>query len=270
MDSCFSGMSMIKPEGEILCATGWETTTPTTLNRSFTRFLIDEIQQVGGRAITASSLHANLLSRALSNNMSATPIHRTNGEYPSVLLHKIGSREAQQLVRMPQRQLAKVLITVSVSNNTLPSLKDWAEWLTTNMPTDINNVEIVANWNSASRTALVSVPIEIWDYLRDDPAYAFVSYVMDQVVIGAGPEAQAAGEGARHRPLHPGQPQPAPHLRVNPAPQRAVHSGPPPYDPQYPPLSLRSQPNVQRQENIRPGSSYRQEDTQRGSSSKRP
>lgn len=183
MDSCNSAMAAIRPEGEILTASGWESVTSANLASSFTRFVIDELTALNGRAIAVCDLHAKLMDNALRTNMSATPIHKSNFNYPSVVIHKIGSREAQDLNRVPRTTAAKVLITVSISFNDLPNINEWKNWLTSNMPTDINNIEIVAHWNSASRTVLVSLPIQVWDYLRENPAYSFVSFMQGEVEV---------------------------------------------------------------------------------------
>lgn len=187
-------MTGIRPDGEILTAAGWESGTSTN---SFTHTLIDEIKSQNGRPFTACDLHVNLITNALKNNMGVIPIHKASVNHPSVLFHRIGSREARELVRAPQTSTARVLITVSVTASILPNVNEWNKWLSSNtpssnMPSGIRDVEIVANWSSSSRTTLVCVPVQIWDYLRDDPSYNFVSFVLGDVSIGPSPPPEPA------------------------------------------------------------------------------
>ena len=192
MDSCNSAMAGIRPDGEILTAAGWESVTPASLTFSFTQILINEIKAQNGRAFAACDLHSNLMTNAITNNMRATPIHKTNLNHPSVLFHKIGSREARELIRAPQGSTARVLIAVSITRSTLPNVKEWKEWLSSNMPPGIRDIEIVAHWESSSRTSLVCVPVQVWDYLKDHPAYNFVSFVLGDVSIGLPPPPEPA------------------------------------------------------------------------------
>jgi hypothetical protein len=191
-------MASVKPEGEILTAAGWETTASSSLPYSFTQIMIDEIRSMNGKAFTICDLH-NLMMQ--NPNMQATPNYKNKPKHPSVLIHKIGSREAQQLVRADRTSRGKVLITVSVSNDVVPDVHTWHKWLSSFMPTDIRNIEIIGRWESTSCVILVAVPIQVWDRLRDDPAYSFVSFLMGDVQLG-----YPSPEGSVSRMALPGQP----------------------------------------------------------------
>lgn len=177
-------MAGIHPDGEILTATGWESTTPASTATSFTRVMIDEIKSLNGRAFTASDLHSMMLTRAFLNQIPATPIHKADMSCPSVLFHKIGTREARELARASLTNSAKVLITVSIEKYHLANIDEWTKWFTANLPTDLRDVEVVAHWTSSSGVALVSVPIQVWNYLRDDSAYHFISFLLGKVHVG--------------------------------------------------------------------------------------
>ena len=177
-------MAGIRPDGEVLTATGWESTTSTSTATSFTRVLIDEIKTLNGRAFTACDLHSMMLTRAFKNNISATPIHKADIKCPSVLFHKIGTREAQELTRASLDDTAKVLIMVFIEKYQLLDIHQWIKWLTANLPTDLRDIEVVAHWTSSSGVTLVSVPVQVWDFLRNDPAYNFVSFVLGKMHIG--------------------------------------------------------------------------------------
>lgn len=228
-------MAGIRPDGETLTAFGWESQTPANLASSFTQIMINEIKSLNGQAFTAVDLHAIMLTNALKNNMEVIPIHKPNLDYPSVLFHKIDSREAQALVRAPRTSAAKVLITVSISNDNLPDSEAWSHWLTTNMPTDIRDIEIMARWKAASCTILVSIPIQLWDYLKDNPAYNFVSFILGEVQVLKSPPSQSPPATTIPTHLAAVRPQPGPSL---------------PSD-----VALRQRPASQMKENVRPKSS---------------
>ena len=72
----------------------------------------------------AHDLHANLLRNALKNNMEATPTHKIDVNHLSISFHKIGTREAQKLIRALQNSTARVLIKVSSTVNILTDIND--------------------------------------------------------------------------------------------------------------------------------------------------
>ncbi|KAK2593844.1 hypothetical protein QQS21_008459 [Conoideocrella luteorostrata] len=60
--------------------------------------------------------------------------------------------------------------------NSVPKLTQWAEWLKSNLPQYIGEIDIVANWKTGSATVIFVLPIEIWLALPDNGACSFVSY----------------------------------------------------------------------------------------------
>lgn len=249
MDSCNSAMAGIHPDAEILTATGWESTTPASTTSSFTRVLIDEIKARNGRAFTACDLHSMMLTRAFVNNIAATPIHKADMSSPSVLFHKIGTREARELARASLTDTAKVLITVSIEKYHVPHIDDWTKWLTPNMPTDLRDVEIVAHWTSSSGVTLVSVPVQVWDYLRDDPAYNFVSFVQGKVHHGLPSPPQPSSSSVQQQRATPKKENVPPHDSSS-SRQAGQPSSPAP-----PHLRVRSQPGTEQKKDVGPGSS---------------
>lgn len=177
LDSCNAAMAGIKGHSEVLTASGWETTTSASLNQSFTRFLIDEFTAANGRALTAAQLHSRLMGNEIVRNMSATPIHVAHPDgKPSVLFHKILGRDARDNQLMPQEIAGKVVLKVSVlGRGSIPNAGEWAEWLSTNMPPDIRDIELLDQYESTSVCLLVAVPVVLWDYLPPRAGYEYVS-----------------------------------------------------------------------------------------------
>lgn len=176
LDCCKSAMAAIQGHSEILAASGWETTTPSSLHDSFTRFVIDEFTAANGRAFTVAQMHARLMGNAIIRNMSATPFHVAHPDNrPSVLFHKILGRDARNVQLMPQEIAGKVVIKVSVlGRGNVPNAAQWAQWLTTNMPPDLQDIEILKKYESTSVSVLVAVPVALWNYLEARPGYQYV------------------------------------------------------------------------------------------------
>lgn len=189
----------------------------------------------------------------ITRQMESTPIYGANREHPSILIHRIGSREAQQLVRAPRTTAAKVSMTVSVSSDALPSVDAWKNWLTSNMPNDIKDVEIVGHWRSSSRTVLVAVPIQIWHYIKDHPAYNFVSFLLGEVQIFK-PTAPPLSFGSGPSPSAPPPRWGKERRTCGQRPRRETWA-PPPSSPPPHMLALRQQPSSSNRKQPGPGSS---------------
>lgn len=200
MDSCHSVITILRPDSQILTALH----TPAHLAFRYTRMLIDEIKAMHGRAFKAADLHAKLLTNAQRNNIGITPIHMTGSRCPNVLFHKIDARETRGLIRAPTTT-AKVLITVSLAangNGLLPTADEWNTWLSSHVPPGIRDVEIIAHWDAFSKTMLVSMPVQVWDFLRDNPSYSFVSYLWGKVQVGL-PSREGGREGGKGKANDP-------------------------------------------------------------------
>lgn len=178
-------MAGIRPDGEILTAGGRESVISAGSESGLTSMLIEEIVGQNGRPFTACDLHANLLTKALRQNINLAPIHKAPADFthPSVLFHKIQSHEVQEPARPLRSSTARVLMTVSIRASTLPLVDDWKKWLSRNIPPDVNIIEFMAHWEESTRIILVSIPIHVWNYIKDDPGYSFVSFIMGDMNI---------------------------------------------------------------------------------------
>lgn len=75
-------MASVRLDGEILTAARWEATASASSAYSFTQI---------GQAFTICDLHALMVQNP---NTQATPNYIYNAKHPSIMIHKIGSREA--------------------------------------------------------------------------------------------------------------------------------------------------------------------------------
>lgn len=102
------------------------------------------------------------------------------------MFHRIIWSVTQETQLMPQEVAGKVVIKVSVSGRgTVPDAGQWAEWLSNNMPPDLQNIEILNKYESTSMCVLVAVPVVLWNYLPPREAYEYVSrYWASQARLG--------------------------------------------------------------------------------------
>jgi len=54
----------------------------------------------------------------------------------------------------------------------LPDAAAWTTWLTTNLPLDLQNIELKYGSESMSQLLVVSMPIDIWSYLPKHLGYS--------------------------------------------------------------------------------------------------
>jgi hypothetical protein len=79
----------------------------------------------------------------------------------------------------------------NISPNDVTNLK---KWLLTQVPNNVRGLEIKLEglWKTTSSTLLLSLPVEIWTQLRDDPAYNYVETVNSpNLLLGEAPAVQS-------------------------------------------------------------------------------
>ncbi|KAK2590430.1 hypothetical protein QQS21_011891 [Conoideocrella luteorostrata] len=179
LDCCSSGLAGLNQNIEVLSASAWESTAPSSPQASFTRALIDALKATKGAPISTVQLVANLHTRESVRLGRSMPICMGNRYAPPAIIHRIETTPPPPSPRVAPAALphAHVMISVTVKKeNSIPNLAQWAEWLKTNLPSYIGEIEIVAQWKTGSATVIIILPIEIWLALPDNRAYSFVGY----------------------------------------------------------------------------------------------
>jgi hypothetical protein len=80
----------------------------------------------------------------------------------------------------------RVLLSVQLEDDvTFPDLEQWKAWLTTNISSDVFDVDItIESLFTGPRFLLVTVPLEVWTMLpANEDAYAFVAHVSSNNVL---------------------------------------------------------------------------------------
>ena len=170
IDACNSGMASLDTGIETLGAGAWKSSASSLSPTSFTALLTHEIGNLQGSTISA----ANLLSQIWYNSATALkgpqPIYRpAKGDEPTVIFHRICQASG---IPGPRGPSAQVMLKVTIEqDHTLPNTEDFVEWLSTNIPPDLRNIEIKCEWRTTSLAFMVTMPAEVSFYLPEYPAY---------------------------------------------------------------------------------------------------
>lgn len=84
-----------------------------------------------------------------------------------------------------QKEDSRVLLAITITQNTILSLDKWVEWLQSRTPKEVIDLDVKLEsvFQSDSTLVLVSIPIRSWDRLRNNDAYQFVGFVKSRNVL---------------------------------------------------------------------------------------
>ncbi|KAL2842479.1 hypothetical protein BJX68DRAFT_257766 [Aspergillus pseudodeflectus] len=162
---------------ELMCVSGLEQTAGDNWRFSFTRALIDTLQDLDGQQCTMANLFAILYRNSSQHNVSTSPLHVMGKNAPTRI---------------------KVLISVHLSDDR-PNLQAWKNWLTQNIPAAVLSAEIKIEsmFESRSTIALVTLPLELWTVLNPtDESFTFIGFVTSSNRLGGDYGAQLPARGS--------------------------------------------------------------------------
>ena len=201
IDACYASSVAIMGTKELLAAAAIDRFAPGAgTEGSFTRALVEHLENLGGTTTTVSQIHAALIRSFYKNELTTTPVHielsnerRAKGSIILAPLEPSGSpppshsprskRETNTTTRPTVTSGSldpRVLLAIHLSANRTPlDAKQWITWLTSNLPSDIDsiNIEPVGLFKTSSSILLLTIPLDVWSALRGDPDYEFVSIV---------------------------------------------------------------------------------------------
>jgi hypothetical protein len=185
---------------ELMCVSGLEQTAGDNLRFSFTRALIDTLQDLDGQQCTMANLFAILYRNSSQHNVSTSPLHVMRKNAPSTVLQKLSTaREGRTSSKTISTQSEdKVLISVHLSDDR-PNLQAWKKWLTQNIPAGALSAEIKIEsvFESRSTIALVTLPLELWTVLDPtDESFTFIGFVTSSNRLGGDYGAQLPARGS--------------------------------------------------------------------------
>jgi hypothetical protein len=113
------------------------------------------------------------------HNLEFRPFYAPRIRKQSITLRRMGGRSTTQLPAIAPDD-PRMLITAHVDQNISPNdVNNLKKWLLTLVPNHVKGLEVRLEglWKTTSSTLLLSLPVEIWTQLRDDPAYNYVGTV---------------------------------------------------------------------------------------------
>ncbi|RMJ23738.1 hypothetical protein PHISP_05390 [Aspergillus sp. HF37] len=182
--SCATAEAMCRGDIEYLVASAFESSATDNLNiqRSFSRRLIDLLNDPSCQEITVAQIHAKLVTMANqpATQLDYTPVYVTRKEKPSITLNLLdrSTEEAIDIRKTDGLADGKALIHVSLRGKTnARDVEQWKSWLKSAVPVAVADAKAEAAFNSNSFHCLITMPIAVWDMLKGDEAYKFVAFV---------------------------------------------------------------------------------------------
>ena len=188
MDCCYAAEAGLSCNKELLAASSMKETATAIINGNFTRKLCDALVENQRAPITAAQLHGKLfkyfdskqvgLHRLPYRGQYRLPYHaELHPQMPgSIVLAPLFSASSTQ-VNAQDLHSSKVIITATISSGpNLPNVLQWQKYLTTNLPSDVKNldIEVTSVHQGSSFMMMVALPVSVWAAMRSDPAYCKV------------------------------------------------------------------------------------------------
>ncbi|KAL3483793.1 hypothetical protein BJX62DRAFT_230743 [Aspergillus germanicus] len=189
-DCCSAGSGAFYNGPELMCAAGFEQNAGDNLRLSFTRAVIDTLQDLDGQQCTVANLFAILYRNSSQHNVSRSPLHVMRKNVPSIVLQKLSSTAPEERTSsktVSKQSQDKVLISVHLSDSR-PNVQAWKKWLTQNIPAGVLSAEIKIEslFDSGSSIALVTLPLELWTVLDPtDESFTFIGFVTSSNRLGS-------------------------------------------------------------------------------------
>ena len=181
-DCCYAASSIRSRVGgtrEFLAACGKESTTTGSGDYTFTRRLIQHLEDLKPRPFSITELQSRL---TIDKTLRHSPIHAVMTQpHKSIILTplvlKLVSDPEPSVELMSPHKLPRVLISAYINDNPELVLEDWTKWLATHVPNGVSDVRLEGVFRSGSALILFSVPAFVWSQIPENPSYLFVGLV---------------------------------------------------------------------------------------------
>ena len=196
-DSCSAGAAGAYDGPELLAASGWNNKAGLSLAKSFTQTLISKLRELDGAPTTVAQIFSAMFREAYENSIESMPVHISQLNRPSIILAQLplqqrpkpesARRRAEEFAAAPT-STHRVLISVNLKDNVaLPDVQEWANYLTTNIPSGVLSADIsVHNGFEGSVVLIMTLPLEVWSMLPDNAGYNFIAHVGRELALAPG------------------------------------------------------------------------------------
>jgi hypothetical protein len=168
---------------ETLVSAGWDQITRASLGFSFTRAVIDTLQDLNGQADTVAGIYSRIYQNVYQNRVNSCPVHISKQGSPSITLTPLGSKP---VTRGMSKTKHRVLLSVHIQDRFKePDLQKWTSWLTKNIPPRVLSVDVkIESVYESSGLLLVTLPVEIWTTLdHNDLLFNFIAHVNSNNIL---------------------------------------------------------------------------------------
>lgn len=172
LDCCYAAEAYTGT-AEILAATSMTEKAASSHSSCFSRALNEELRRRSSEVATVAGLHAEMMRNRTALKWEYAPFYAERRAQSSIVLRRLGSPGNPKPRAIP-RDGTCVLVSAR-----LKDISDFKKWLLTWSPDKVvgMDVKLEGVWDSASFLLLLSLPIEIWTQLSNNPAYSFVGFV---------------------------------------------------------------------------------------------
>jgi len=181
MDCCYA-TEAVDGNAEVLSATSTVDKAGGDPDACFTKTLVEELRRASSNVTTVVSLHAEMVRNRDATKLYYTPVYTQRQGKPSITLQKLrpSGPHGNHLQPSIKADGPRILLTAHVADNVrkqdLDTLKGW---ILTQVPTFVTGIDVTVEgvWAAESTLMLFSVPIEIWNRIRDHAAWSYVGTV---------------------------------------------------------------------------------------------
>ena len=128
-------------------------------------------------------------------NIELTPLRLPSTQMASSLCTSIADID---LSTTPSEDNPQALLTINLEDDQYLNRTDFEEWYR-QFPARISSIKVYGVFKSDSTLLVISMPIMLWDSLRDDPAYRFIMFIKSENFLDS---LQRSKEGSRDKVDH--------------------------------------------------------------------
>jgi hypothetical protein len=181
LDCCGAAEVVTTLGPETLAATAGTEAAAADPSVSFTNALKSQLILNNGAPTTIAQLFASLVKNRTVFELEYTPFYCPHSSKHSILLSKVGSGSTVlSKTEKAKADALRIVIKAHLVKSLTPrDIDQFKKWLLTNVPASVTGLEVQVEgyFEAGSGVILLSVPIEVWACLEENPAFGFVAWV---------------------------------------------------------------------------------------------
>ncbi|KAF2841043.1 hypothetical protein M501DRAFT_1030226 [Patellaria atrata CBS 101060] len=192
MDCAYATGINMMPMCETLATASWsDSGVPTCQWLSMIPALTEFLKRMDGVPVTVAEIHAMLVAKWNRQRNQPIPIHQVYQRCKSLFIAPVMNHKQRARTELMDSPIMdgfdiRVLLKISCSSKPDCRLKKYTEVYIWNMAFNrpSRSIEIHSVLEGGRTTHIyITLPIRIWDFLRDDTAYIFVDFVRSRDIF---------------------------------------------------------------------------------------